>query len=218
MTLSAASRIGDWAKDEMQRGSRRRWIVVAAVVLVALVVVASVVVLERSGSPRDAVVPQGVRQIKVRNAFPHARPAASYSITDPAKVDRITGLLNAVDARRTTYDAGYGLGVAGIAHNQMCPLIAGPTTTLELQGASGAVLASASFVTGDGVGGLSAGCNPLWFGRGQAGVPNSRFFHPQLALTAHNSQRSNFARQLEQAIGRPLCQRAVGASAQFCKP
>jgi hypothetical protein len=218
MSLSAASRMGHYAKAETRRGLRRRWIVVPAVVVVGVAVVSSVVVLAGSGSRRAAVVAPGVRQIEIRSAFPHARPAASYSITDPAKVDRITGLLNALDARSTTYDAGYGLGVSGIAHNQMCPGVAGPTATLELQSASGTVLASASFVTGDGMSGLSAACNPLWFGRGEAAIPNSGFFHPQLALTGHNSQRPNFAGQLEHAIGRPLCQRDVGGSAQFCRP
>jgi hypothetical protein len=76
-------------------------------------------------------------------------PVASYSIMDPAKVGRIAGLLNALDARGTTYDPAYGLGVAGIAHNQVCPGVAGPTA-------------------------------------------NSKFFHPQLALTGPDVQRTDF--------------------------
>jgi hypothetical protein len=217
MTLSAASRMGRHAKAEMRRGLRRRWVVLAALVVVAVAVVSSVLALVGSGSPKAGVVPQGVRKIEIRSAFPDAPPAASYSITDPAKVGRITGLLNALDARKTTYDGSYGLGVAGIKHNQMCPAIAGPTAIVELKGAGGTVLASASFVTGDLGGGLSAACNPLWFSRGQAAEPGGSF-HPQLALSGHDLQYVNFAQQLQQVIGRPLCQRDIGASAHYCKP
>lgn len=218
MTLSAASGLEHRANAEAPRGLRRRWIVVAALVVVAVAIVLSVLALLGSSSPRAAVVPQGVRKIEIRSAFPHARPAASYSITDPAKVGQITGLLNALDARKTTYDGSYGLGVAGIAHNQMCPAIAGPTASLELQGAGGNVLASASFVTGDGMGRLSAACNSMWYGRGRTALPNARFFHPQLALSGHSLRQANFVQALERAIGRPLCQRVVGATAEYCKP
>ena len=200
---------------EAKRRLRRRWIGLAAVLAIALAIVASVLALAGAGGARAGVVPRGVRRIEIRSAFPHAPPAASYSITDPAKVGRITELLSALEARSATYDGSYGLGVAGIAHNQMCPAVAGPTASLELQDASGTVLASASFVTGDGMGGLSAACNPLWFGRGQSAVPRG-FFHPQLALSGHDLRQANFVQQLEHAIGRPLCQRDVGAKAQFC--
>ena len=194
-----------------------RWLVFASLLVVAAAVLVTVLAVRGPGGSA-AVVPSGVRQIEIRSAFPHARPAASYSITDPAEVRQITGLLSALAPRRTTYDAGYGLGVAGIAHNQMCPLIAGPTASLELQGASGTVLASASFVTGDGMGGLSAACNPLWFGRAQSAVPGTTFFHPQFALAGTNGQQTHFAEELERLIGRPICQRDVGVGAQYCKP
>jgi len=218
MTLSTAARMGHHAKAEMRRGLRRRWIVFAALVLVAVAAVSSVLTVVGSGRPSAGVVPHGVRKIEIRSAFPNARPAAAYSITDPTSVGRITGLLDALEARDTTYDKGYGLGVAGIPHNLSCLFVAGPTASLELEGASGRVLASASFVTGDGMGGLSAGCNPLWFGRGRAALPNGRFFHPQFALAGHNLREANFVEQLEKVIGRPLCQRDDGVSAQYCKP
>jgi hypothetical protein len=217
VTLSAASRMGHHAKAEMRRGLRRRWVVVAGLVVVAVAIVSSVLALMGSGSPNAGVVPHGVRKIDIRSAFPDAQPVASYSITDPVKIGRITGLLKALDARKTTYDGSYGLGVAGIRHNQMCPAIAGPTAILELKGAGGTVLASASFVTGPLAGGLSAACNPLWFSRGQAAEPGGAF-HPQVALAGHDLQYVNFGRQLQQVIGRPLCQRDVGASAYYCKP
>jgi hypothetical protein len=217
MTLSAASRIGHRAASETRRSSRRRRLALAALALVSAAIVSSVLALVGSGSP-TAVVPHGVRTIEIRSGFPRARPAASYSITDAAKVGRITALLNGLYARRTTYDGSYGLGVAGIGHNQMCLGVAGPTANLELLGAGGTVLASASFVTGDGLTGLSAACNPLWFGRGRTAVSGGKVFHPQFALAGHDLRQSNFAEKLEHAIGRPLCQRDVGASAQYCKP
>jgi hypothetical protein len=207
------------AKAEMRRGLRRRWIVLAALVFVVVAAVLSVLAVVGSGIPRVGVVPHGVRKIEIRSAFPNARPTASYSITDPARVGRVTGLLKALEVRDTTYDKGYGLGVAGIEHNLICPAIAGPTASLELESASGRVLASGSFVTGGGGRGeLSAGCNPLWFGRGRAAVANRRFFHPQFALAGHNRREASFVQQLEKVIGRPLCQRDVGVAAQYCKP
>src|SRR4029077_6112756 len=157
MTVSSASRMHH-ARLGTQRGLRRQWVVLVALVVVAVAIASSVLALAGSGSPRAGVVPHGVRRVEIRSAFPGARPVVSYSITDPAKVGRITGLLNALDARKTTYDGSYGLGVAGIRHNQMCPAIAGPTAVLELKGAGGSVLASASFVTGPLAGGLSAAC------------------------------------------------------------
>lgn len=210
MTLSASPRMGSLAATRMRRG-----VMAAGVALVAGAVVSTVLVLDGSGSPRAVVVPPGVRKVEIRSGFPHARPAVSYSITDPVTVRRITRLLNALPRRRTTYGGRYGLGVAGVRHNVMCPAIGGPTASLELQGADGTVLASASFVTGAG---LSAACNPLWFGRGQSAAAGTGFFHPQLALTGTSWPQTHFAAQLERLIGRPLCQRAPGASAQHCKP
>lgn len=217
MTVSATSGMAHEATGEEGRSRPWRWLVVAGVLVVAAAVLVTVLAVRGSGGSA-AIVPLGVRQIEIRSAFPHARPAASYSITDPAKVRRITGLLNALDARSTTYDGSYGLGVAGIAHNQMCLGVPGPTASLELQGASGSVLASASFVTGDGIGGLSAACNPVWFGRGSSAVPASKSLRPQLALAGHSVQQAQFAQELEQVIRLPLCQRDVGTRAQYCKP
>jgi hypothetical protein len=218
MTLSATSRMGHQARLGMRRGLRRRWVVLAALAVVAVAIASSVLALEGSGRPGAVLVPHGVRKIEIRSAFPHARSAASYSITDRLSVSGITGLLETLDARNTTYDGSYGLGVAGITHNQMCPAVGGPTASLELQGASGTVLASASFVTGDGMAGLSAACNPVWFGRGQSAVPSTTFFHPQFALAGTNWPQTHFAQELERLIGRPICQRDIGAGAQYCKP
>ena len=203
--------------EAKRRMRRRRVLTLVLAVVVGGGVAGATVALSRSGAPSSGIVPSGVRDVTIRSAFPVARPAAAYVVRNPAIVRGITELINALEVRRTTYTKNRGLGVAGIAPNQMCPAIGGPTATLELRRAAGSVLASASFVTNEYGSGLSAVCDPLWFGRGRSAIPGgSSPFHPQFVLAGHTPQQAHFVQQLERLIGRPLCQRDAGAPVHYC--
>ncbi len=155
--------------------------------------------------PRTGVVPQGVREIDVASAFPNMRPVISTRVTQPAAVGAIARLIDALKVEHGPIYAG------------ICPGIGGPTLTLALRGAGGTLLASASAISGDGIFGLSGGCNPVEFDGHNPETPEvGTLLDGQQQLTATTRGQALFVRQLQRIVGTPLCQFHYGAPAQSC--
>jgi hypothetical protein len=124
-------------------------------------------IVARSASER---VPAGVREIDIRSAYPGQAPIVSRRVIDPAKVRQI---IRWIDALGTVQPEAYA-----------CPVLGGPTVTLDFRATSGALLAGASMMDSQGP---SGPCNPI-----------------ELSIRGHRQTPligGNFLEQVERLLG-----------------
>jgi hypothetical protein len=156
---------------------------------------------DRASAP---VLPSGVREIDVRSSFPESRPVASVRVSRPATVAAIVRLFDGLE-RSHPYK------------NLSCPAIAGPTVSLAFRGGDGTLLAGASFVSGGGLAGLSAGCNPVLLTRDARTATGIAIPRPQEIFAGSTpSQDRSFVRRLQRLVGVPLCERSTNTPAENC--